>query len=221
MGPFMQTPLTMPARLWIAGLLLLIASSGCAYYNTFYLARRYFREGQRAQERSLSETPAAEAVAKYDATIRQCAKILVEYPKTKWLDDALYTMGAAMYGKGDYAGAIKKFGELRANVPKSPFVPDSKLMEALSLYRRKEYIEAEAMFRQVEGEYPKLERKWELYYYGAETEAGLRNYPSAISWYGRAAESAKKKRQKADSYRRMGDALFSSSRYDSAAAMYD
>lgn len=212
--------LTKPPGSWIIGLVLLVAISGCAYYNTFYLARRYFHEGNRAQERSLSDTPAPEAVQKYDATIRQCTKILVEYPKSKWLDDALYTMGAAMYGKGDYLGAIKKFGELRANVPKSPFVPDSRLMEALAHYRRKEYVEAETMFRDVEKEFPKLERKWELYFYGAETETGLRNYPSAIAWYQRAADTAKKKRQRADSYRRMGDALFESDRNDSAQAVY-
>jgi TolA-binding protein len=220
MGSFMQTPLTKPLGSRIIGIVLLVAFAGCAYYNTFYLARRYFREGNRAQERSLSDTPTPEAVQKYDATIRQCAKILVDYPKSKWLDDALYTMGAAMYGKGDYLGAIKKFGELRANVPKSPFVPDSKLLEALSHYRRKEYVEAETMFREVETEFPKLERKWDLYFYGAETEVGLRNYPGAIAWYGRAAEFAKKKRQRADSYRRMGDALYESARYDSAQAVY-
>jgi len=89
MGLFMQTPLTKPLGSRIIGLVLLVAFAGCAYYNTFYLARRYFREGNRAQERSLSDTPTPEAVQKYDATIRQCAKILVDYPKSKWLDDAL------------------------------------------------------------------------------------------------------------------------------------
>ena len=220
MGPFMPTPHTKPARPWILGLVLLATLGGCAYYNTFYLARRYFREGQRAQERSLTDAPAPEAVVKYDATIRQCAKILVDYPKSKWVDDALYTMGASMYGKGDYLGAIKKFNELRETLPKSPFVPDSRLMEGLAHYRRKEYPEAEVILKEVENQYPKLDRKWELYFYGAENETGLRNYPSAIAWYGRAAEFSKKKKQRADSYRRMGDALYESARYDSAQAVY-
>src|SRR5437762_7223272 len=145
MAPFMPTPHQSPSGTRILIALLLVAFSGCADYNTFYLAKRYFREGQKAQERYLLDTPAPEAAAKYDGVIRQCAKILVDYPKSKWVDDALYYMGAALYGKGDYPAAIKKFGELRASFPKSPYVPDSKLMEALSLYRRKEYVEAETM----------------------------------------------------------------------------
>ncbi len=220
MGPFMQTPHTKPPGSWIIGIVLLVAVNGCAYYNTFYLAKRYYRDGQKAQERNLSDTPSPDAAQKYDATIRQCAKVLVEYPKSKWVDDALFYMGAAMYGKGDYPSAIKKFGELRAAVPKSPFVPDSRLLEAISHHKRKEYLEAETMFREIETAYPKLERKWDLYYYGAETEVGLRNYPASIAWYRRAVESSKKKRQRADALRRLGDALYASAKYDSAQAVY-
>ena len=220
MGSFMRTPHTKPPGSWIIGIILLVAVNGCAYYNTFYLAKRYYREGQRSQERSLSDIPTPDASQKYDATIRQCAKILVEYPKSKWVDDALYYMGAAMYGKGDYPGAIKKFGELRTAVPKSPYVPDSRLLEGISHYRRKEYVEAETTFREVEAEYPKLERKWELYFYGGETEAALENYSGAVDRYKRAAEASKKKIQRADALRRMGDALYQSTKYDSAQVVY-
>src|SRR5882762_696320 len=220
MVAFMRTPHTKPPGSWIIGIILLVAVNGCAYYNTFYLAKRYYHEGQRSQERSLSDVPSPDASQKYDATIRQCAKILVEYPKSKWVDDALYYMGAAMYGKGDYTGAIKKFGELRAAVPKSPYVPDSKLMEGISHYRRKEYVEAQTVFRQVETEFPKLQRKWDLYFYSGETEAGLENYSGAVELYKRAAEASKKKRQRTDALRRMGDALYKSSKYDGAQVAY-
>jgi len=220
MGPFMQTPHAKPPVIWFLGIVLLVHVGGCAYYNTFYLAKRYYREGQRAQERSLSDSPAPEASAKFDAAARQCAKILVDYPKSKYLDDALYMMGASLYGKGDYPNAIKKFEELQSTLPKSPYVPDSRLMEALSHYRKKEYVEAETMFRDVETKYPKLERKWELYFYGAENEVGIKNYASAIAWYRKAAEAATKKRQRADALRRLGDAYVSSQDYDRAQAAY-
>jgi len=220
MAPFMRTPHPRSPGPQILVALLLVTFTGCAYYNTFYLAKRYMREGQKAQERYLLDTPAPEAMGKYDGVIRQCAKILVDYPKTKWVDDAVYYMGAALYGKGDYPGAIKKFGELRASFPKSPYVPDSKLMEALSLYRRKEYVEAETMFREVETQYPNLKRKWELYYYGAESEVGLRNYPAALAWYKRAVETAQKKRERANALRRMGDAHVTIKDYESAQADY-
>ena len=221
MGPFMQTPHAKPPGSWILGSILLVALTGCAYYNTFYLAKRYYREAQKAQERSVNDSPSADAAQKYEATIRQCNKILVDYPKSKWVDDAVYYMGAAMYGRGDYTGAIKKFGELRASLPKSPFVPDSKLMEALSLYRRKDYLEAETMFRETEAQYPSFKRKWELYYYGAECEVALKKYPEALVWYDHAVKSAKKKRERADALRRTGDALFTSKKYESAQIVFE
>ena len=87
-----------PSGLRILGLILLVAASGCAYYNTFYLARKYYREGVRAQERSLTDEPSPEAATKYDLVIRQCTKLLTDYPKSKWVDDASYMLGAALYG---------------------------------------------------------------------------------------------------------------------------
>jgi len=216
----MSKTLAKPLGSWIFGSLLLAALAGCAYYNTFYLAKRYYREGQRAQERSVTDAPSPEAVQKYDATIRQCAKILVDYPKSKWVDDAIYFMGAAMYGKGDYVGAIKKFGELRANTPKSPYVPDSKLMEALARLKRKEYPEAEVLFFEVDKQYPSLPRKWELCFYAGECETQLRDYPLAISWYERAAKAANNRRERADALRRHGDVLLESDHFEEAQAMY-
>src|SRR6267143_5341600 len=206
MGPFMQTPRAKPPGTWYLGIVLLVTFTGCAYYNTFYLAKRSYKDGQKAEERNVTDAPSPDASAKYDVTIRQCAKVLVDYPKSKWVDDALYYMAAAMYGKGDYPGAIKKLGELRATQPKSPFVPDSKLIEALSRYRRKEYAEAETQFREVEAQYPSFKRKWELYYYGAECEVGLKKYPEALVWYDRAVKSASKMRACTDALRHTGDA---------------
>jgi len=217
----MPTPRSKPSFLRFLAPLLFLAFAGCAYYNTFYLAKRYYREGKRAEERSLSDAPSPEASSRYDAVIRQCAKILVDYPKSKYADDAIYLMGAAMYGKGDYAAAIKKFQELRANLPKSPFVPDSKLMEAMSLLRRKEYLEAQALFHEVETQYPSFHRKWELDFYGAECQLGLRDYDGALAWYARAVKAATKKRERLDALRRTGDALYAAERFDQAQGVYD
>lgn len=216
----MPMPRAKPPGSWIVGSILLAVFTGCAYYNTFYLAKRYYREAQRAQERSVTDTTTPEAAAKYDATIRQCAKIVVDYEKSKWVDDAIYLMGASMYGKGDYAGAIKKFGELRAIAPKSPFVPDSKLMEALSRLKRKEYTEAQSLFREVDGQYPSFRRGWELYFHAGECEAGLKNYDAALTWYERATKAARQRRERADAMRRIGDALVAAKRYDEAQAVY-
>src|SRR5262245_33048435 len=110
----------------LLGLVLLLAVAGCAYYNTFYLAKPYYRDAEKAQAKSDLDVPTSEAILKYDGAIRQCMKVVTDYPKSKWVDDAMYMMGASLYGKGDYSGCVRKLDEMIEKQPNSPFVPDAR-----------------------------------------------------------------------------------------------
>ncbi len=204
----------------VLGLVLLFAAAGCAYYNTFYLAKKYYREGAKAQEKSVNNAPSPEAATKYDLVIRQCTKILNEYPKSKWVDDASYLMGAALYGKGDYDNAIKRFAEFPTKYSQSPFVADARFMEGLSHYRRKEYVAADSILREVDARFPKFPRHWELYYYTGETQVPLKRYTDAAAWYGRALDAGKTRHERSDAMRRIGDAFLLAGRPDTAAVVY-
>ncbi|HEY6052074.1 MAG TPA: tetratricopeptide repeat protein [Thermoanaerobaculia bacterium] len=209
-----------PSGLRILGLVLLIAASGCAYYNTFYLAKKYYREGTRAQEKSLTDEPSPEAATKYDLVIRQCTKVLTDYPKSKWVDDASYMMGAALYGKRDYAAAMTRFQEFPTKFPKSPYLADARYMEGLSQYRRKEYLVADSIFRDVDTRFPKFPRRWELYYYAGETQSQLKYYAAAAYWYDRALSAAKARHEHSDALRRLGDTYVLADRPDTAVVLY-
>src|SRR4051812_32218526 len=108
-----------PFRPGILVSIALLCFSGCAYYNTFYLAKRYYKDAHKEQEKSVSGAISPGAATRYDQVIHQCLKVITEYPKSKWVDDALYLMGASLYGKGDYAGAIHRLDELETRFPKS------------------------------------------------------------------------------------------------------
>ena len=218
----MRTPFGGPAGPRLLGILLLaLVASGCAYYNTFYLAKRYYKEGQKAEERSLSETAPPEALSKYDATIRQCTKVITDYPKSKYVDDALYLMGAALYGKGDYSAAIRRLDELKTKFPKSPFVPESRFVEGLSYLKRKDYTVADSIFHEIDVAYPKFSRKWDLYFNEGENKTLQDDVPAALWWYRRAIGAASERHQRSDALRRVGDALVQADRLDSAQAVYD
>lgn len=216
----MRSFLVGPSGPRVFGLVLLVASAGCAYYNTFYLAKKYYREGTKAQEKSLTDAPSPEAALKYDLVIRQCNKVLTEYSKSKYVDDASYLMGAALYGKGDYESALAKLANFETRFPKSPFAPDARFMEGLSRYRRKEYEVADTVFQDVDTRYPKFSRKWELYFYAAETRRALKRYDQAVTSYGRALDEAKKRHERSDALRRMGDTFMVAERPDTAAVVY-
>jgi TolA-binding protein len=199
---------------------VLLAFSGCAYYNTFYLAKRYYKDAQKEQERSVSEGTSVGAATKYEQVVRQCTKIITEYPKSKWVDDATFLMGSSLYGKGDYTGAIKRLDELELKFPKSPFVPEARLVKGMAHYRRKDYAEADSIFRALDAAYPKFSRRWELYFYEGESRSAQRDYGSALAWYRRSIQAADKRRERSDALRRTGDALFESANMDSAQLVY-
>ena len=208
------------SRPWTLGLLLLLAGGGCAYYNTFYLAKKNYREGNKAQERSLSEAPAQEAIGRYDVVIRQCQKVLQDYPKSKYVDDAAYMMGASYYGKGDYPNAIQQLTSFASKYPKSPYRADARFTEGLARYRRKEFVESDSIFREVEGQYPNFSRRWELCFYSGETQAQLKHYTTAAHWYRLAEKKADGRREKSKTLRRLGDAYLSADHADSAEVTY-
>lgn len=214
----MRPPKTGPLGLGLLGLVFLTA--GCAYFNTFYLAKKYYKEGQKAQERSVLESVAPEASSKYEMSIRQCQKVLTDYGKSKWADDALFLQGAATFGKGDYPVAIRRLEDLQQRFPNSPFVPEARLIRGMAHLKRRNYTEADSIFEAVERDHPKLERRGELYYYAAESRAAQRDYAKALAWYARAAEAAGSRREKSDVLRRTGDALLASGRADSAVDVY-
>lgn len=207
-------------RPWTLGLLLLLAGGGCAYYNTFYLAKKNYREGVKAQERSLTEAPAQDAIGRYDVVIRQCAKVLQDYPKSKYVDDAAYLKGASYYGKGDYLNAIQQLTSFGTKYPKSPYRADARFTEGLARYRRKEFVQSDSIFREVEGAYPDFPRRWELYFYSGETQSQLKQYVPAAHWYRRSLKHAEGRRERAKSLRRLGDAYLAGERADSAEATY-
>jgi TolA-binding protein len=198
----------------------LLAFAGCAYYNTFYLAKRYYKDAQREQDRSVSEGTSVGAATKYEQVVRQCAKILSDYPKSKYADDATYLMGASLYGKGDYAGTIRRLDDLEAKFPKSPFIPEARLVKGLAHYRQKDYADADSIFQSLDKAYPKFSRRWELYFYEGESRLVQKDYAAATGWYRRAIRAADGRRHRSDALRRAGDALFQGARMDSAQLVY-
>jgi TolA-binding protein len=199
---------------------LLLCFAGCAYYNTFYLAKRYYKDARKEQEKSVSGAVAAGAASRYDQVIRQCMKVITEYPKSKYVDDALYLMGASLYGKGDYAGAIRRLDELETKFPKSPFIADARVVKGLAHYRRKDYDTADSVLVALSTIYPKHSRRWEIYFYEGESRFAQRDYPGALPWYRRAIDVAGERREKSEALRRTGDALFEADRMDSAQMVY-
>ena len=120
-------------------LFLLLLFSGCAYYNAFYNAKKYYNEGMELKKKGNKAY-----IDKFRKSAEKCEKVIAWYPNSRWMDDAIYLLGLNFYEQDQFDRAERKFRELLEYYPDSPFAPWS------YLYLGKIYIKrgkvSDAMF---------------------------------------------------------------------------
>ncbi len=77
--------------------LLLVVS--CAYYNTYYNARKSYREALELAKQ-YPDNPVSSEEVLLDEAIAGASKILAIYPESKWVDDAQLLLGNALLQLG-------------------------------------------------------------------------------------------------------------------------
>ena len=108
--------------------------SGCVYYNTFFLAKKNYRQAEKIREKAGGDVLPGDAAAKYQKAIEKCQKVLTYYPDSKYVDDALFLLGMCYVRTGDYTKALRKFNELLTNYPESEFAEDARYWRNVCLY---------------------------------------------------------------------------------------
>lgn len=122
--------------------ILIILLLGCAYYNTFYNAKKFFEQA-RSQKVGRDGKPTADAIQKYNKAIKKCGIILTEYKNSKYADDALFMLAQSLFYKGkNYIQAIEKFEDLIKYYPNSEFLPEAKLFIIKANYKLNNKSEA-------------------------------------------------------------------------------
>jgi outer membrane protein OmpA-like peptidoglycan-associated protein/TolA-binding protein len=131
---------------------VVLLGAGCAYYNTFYNAQAAYREGVKLKEQNQN----SQAKAKFDKAIEKSALVIKRWPKSRWVDDALYLVGASYYQEGQYDRAVRAFDQLSLAFPNSGFVPRGELYRGLALLAGKQYGTARVTLEAVKQKYPRL-----------------------------------------------------------------
>lgn len=107
----------------------------CAYFNTVYNAKTYFHEGKKL----VTHDTLIVDSDNFDKAIEKSTSIIVKYPNTRWVDDALFMMGASYYYKGDYSRALEKLDFLAQNYPESGFYYEAQYLMGLANYKLQKY----------------------------------------------------------------------------------
>lgn len=148
----------MRARLIALALVpVLVLGVGCAYFNTFYTAKKNFADAEAQMQ--LSPEPEARAsagaAALYDKAMQGAGKILVEYPDSKWVDDAVLLIGRSLLAKGDYEAAQVKFAELAATFPGSELRDQALYWSGVAAERDRRRPAAIALYDSLLATYPR------------------------------------------------------------------
>ncbi len=97
-----------------------------SYYNTFYNAEQYYKNGVQAMESSeepidrmqytgiFGAPPRSGGNVNFREAIDRSTDILIEHPRSKWVDDALVLIGKSYFYQENYVGAEQKFREVMA-----------------------------------------------------------------------------------------------------------
>ena len=172
---------------------LLIVSS-CAYFNTFYNAKRYYRKAIYETRRNRTGKVSGAEKTNYGKAIEKSYKLIEFYPKSKYVDDALLMLGKSYYYQQDYLQANRKFLELDNGMPESELVPDARLWLAKTELALKQIPQAERRLDQLmESRLPGRLRGEAYFALGLIAEA-KRDHEVAVSAFRRALDEGLEER---------------------------
>jgi len=198
----------------LSGALLL---QGCVYYNTFYNAKRYFREGIKENENNDTGRP---KTTNYQKAIDSAARVLEYYPKSKYVDDALLIMGKAYYEIHTYPKARRKFEELLANCPDSPLKGEARLWLGRTMIAQGQEDQGIAVLTELWGENASEEIRLGSQRRLADYHFEKENYRQALLEYEKILEASKDKRERADVWYLAGECHYKLEEYEKAEEAY-
>jgi TolA-binding protein len=199
---------------------IVLTTAGCAYYNTFYFAKKYFAQAEKLAQASGSDKVSPEAARKYDDVIKQSTKVLKFHGGSRWVDDALYLIGASFFGKREYEDSLRKFDELVANYPESRWVPWALYKSGLAHFERKDDDQADTYFQRVLTEYPRFQRTDDILYTRARAAERQRDRVEAVRRYRVLVDRFPRSDRGQEGLLRIGDLYFDAGFADSAYASY-
>ena len=145
--------------------LLVLSIFGCAYFNTYYNAKRYYNKAYHETVRNRTGKPSSKEKTNYEKAIEKSLKLIQYYPKSKYVDDALFILGKSYFYTQEYHKARRKFLELKVNYPESKFTLDNQLWLARSDLEMEQFFDAEQTLNNLLTQNISSKMTGEIYYY--------------------------------------------------------
>jgi len=129
------------ARLATFAICLALGAGSCAYYNTYYMARKYYETATGGLP-YMVEKPVTSQVGTYQKSIDYAKKVLGSYPKSKWADDAYLLWARALLGKEDPLETVNLLQDFSGRFPGSPLKQEATFYLGVAYRQARKYREA-------------------------------------------------------------------------------
>ncbi len=124
----------------VLGALAALASS-CAYYNTYYLARKNYFKGTDGAPYVVDKAQAMQAQY-FNKAIDYSKKLLAEYPRSKWVDDAYVLWAKALLGQSDPLQTVSMLSDFTTRYPDSPLRGEATFYLGVAYRQARRYSES-------------------------------------------------------------------------------
>ena len=163
------------------GLAVSVGISSCAYYNTFYKAKSYYNKAT-PNTPYVVDKPDPVNVQYFNKSIDYSKKLLANYPKSKWVDDAYLLWAKALIGKEDPTETMTMLAQFPTRYPKSPLQPQAIFYRGVAGRKSRKYSEALTALDEFLSKNPKSDLAPYAYLEQARVLTGLnRNAEAAFS----------------------------------------
>ncbi len=212
---------TVGIRMRKCSILILAAAllgSGCVYYNTFFLAKKNFKEAESDRKKKGLEI--VRSPGKYQTAIEKASRILEYNPDSKYVDDALYLIGRSFYHQGEFSKAETKFRELLATYPESKFADEALFYLGKARYWKEDYVGAREAFERVDSVAKDQELRSESLFMLGEMLYTQEEWDLAISAFSEYLDLYRKGAKSGQAKFKIATAYYLEEEYGSAKAAY-
>jgi outer membrane protein assembly factor BamD (BamD/ComL family) len=158
--------------------LLAAVSVSCAYYNTFYLARKYYMRATDGQPYEVDREGSTQR-SNYNKSADYSKKVLGVHPKSKWVDDAWLMWARTFIGTDDPLKAVAMLEEFQTRFPNSDLKPDAEFFLGLAYRAARRHETAVDRFHNFLQQAPKHELVPYAHYERSKALMSLRRYAEA------------------------------------------
>ncbi len=198
----------------ILGLGLFLSLGGCVYFNLFYNAKSYFKEGER-----LLESNPSQAKNKFSKAKEKSLLTIKKYPRSRYTPEALFLVSLAHYYLGEFQNARERFSLFLSLYPRHKLASKAKYYNALAHMKGGDFERGLSLLRGLAGEDRRMERVARFEIYSSLLSRGEANLiidslASFITDYPKTKEGE-------EAIFLLGDAYFSLGLYEASRRYYE